>query len=834
MTLSEESRSRGGGEVAGRLPAGDDFEFDYFISRRGTSAPTAQEVADTLAAAGHSVRVQDYDFLSGANFIAEMHEAIKKCRHFIALLSADYETSEYTRQEWTAFMAARGRGGTERRFIPLRIEDFQPDGLLAAYQYTDLVGVDDPQERRRRILAAVAGAAVDPRAKIAVLVKTFHGVPPRNPHFTGRDVLLDRLHSTLMGNGASVPQVALHGMGGIGKTSIVAEYVHRHAGQYAGVWWAPAQERAVLTTSLAELGTELDPKLAGEKDVRLAAQGALHKVSRSATPWLLIYDNVESPDRIADLVPGRGARLIITTRWADWVGRAAEIEIDLLDPETAIAFLLTRSGRKDAEGATRLATALGNLPLALDHAGAYVRLTGMSFDRYCERLEELIAKAPRGAAYPESVGATFGLAIEQACKLCAATEPLLAFFAVLGADRIPLDLADDSILPEDDRAEALMALTEVSLIDHEAEADGTPSISLHRLVRAAMRARLNAANKIEAAVSGAVRQLAGAFPDEGYGNPDCWARCAQLLPHVLELREEARRIGMDSEELARLLDAAANFLNGRSVYAAAEPLYREALAMGEKLLGRDHPDVGQWLNNFANLLLNTGRNSEAEPLYRRAIEIGTKSLGRDHVRVATRLNNLAVVLMDTGQYPEAEALLREAIDTVEKKCGRESDMFARRLYKFANLLASTGRLEEAEKAFRESIRIGELKLGPDHSLVADWKSGLAKVLRDCGRCAEAEPLFREALATWMKTGNDAHTSFGFLRHEYAKLLALCGRAEEACTQAMHALEIHVRAFGSTHQWTQNVATVLADSLEALGRREEARNVRRCHGLCSPE
>jgi tetratricopeptide (TPR) repeat protein len=624
MTLSEATQS--GDRFVGKVPAADGFEIDYFISRRGSSAAIAQEVADILTEGGSSVRVQDYDFASGANFIAEMHEAIKKCRHFIALLSVDYEKSEYTRQEWTAFMAARHRGGIERRFIPLRIEEFQPDGLLAAYQYTDLVGVADPQERKRRILAAVLGAAGDVHAKSPAISKTFHGVPPPNPHFTGRDALLDRLHSTLLGNGASAAQVALLGMGGIGKTSTVAEYVHRYASHYAGVWWAPAQDRAVLTTSLAELATELDPQLAREDDVKVAALGALHKISRSATPWLLVYDNVESPELIADLVPGRGARLVITTRWADWVGRAAEIEIELLHPESAVEFLLTRSGRRDREGAARLVTALGNLPLALDHAGAYVRLTGVSFDRYCERLEDLIVKAPRGAAYPESVGATFGLAIEQACKLCAATEPLLAFFAVLGADRIPMELLDDSILSEDDRAEALMALTEVSLIDHGTGLDGAPAVSLHRLVRAAMRARLNASGKLAAALDKAVRKLAAAFPDQGYSNPDCWPRCAQLLPHVLEMREEAQRTGMQSGELAQLLDAAANFLNGRCAFSAAEPLYREALGVGEKLLGEEHPDVGQWLNNFANLLLNTRRYAEAEPLYRRSIEIGTKSL----------------------------------------------------------------------------------------------------------------------------------------------------------------------------------------------------------------
>jgi hypothetical protein len=93
---------------------------------------------------------------------------------------------------------------------------------------------------------------------------------------------------------------------------------------------------------------------------------------------------VESPDVIADLMPGRGARLIVTSRWADWLGRAVEIEVDLLEPEAAAEFLLARSGRNEREAAARLAATLAYLPLALDHAGAYVRLTGTSFDRYGE------------------------------------------------------------------------------------------------------------------------------------------------------------------------------------------------------------------------------------------------------------------------------------------------------------------------------------------------------------------------------------------------------------------------------------------------------------------
>ena len=91
---------------------------------------------------------------------------------------------------------------------------------------------------------------------------------------------------------------------------------------------------------------------------------------------------------------------------------------------------MTRWGR-------RLAAALGHLPLALDHAGAYCRLTGSSFDAYREKTDTRIARAPTGAAYPASVAATFALAIEQIVATHPQAETLLdaVRFSRLNASR---------------------------------------------------------------------------------------------------------------------------------------------------------------------------------------------------------------------------------------------------------------------------------------------------------------------------------------------------------------------------------------------------------------
>jgi hypothetical protein len=73
------------------MPSGPDERYDFFLSRRGSVAAIAQEVADVLKEKGYRVLVQDYDIPITANFIEEMHEAVKNSRDLVVLFTRDYE-----------------------------------------------------------------------------------------------------------------------------------------------------------------------------------------------------------------------------------------------------------------------------------------------------------------------------------------------------------------------------------------------------------------------------------------------------------------------------------------------------------------------------------------------------------------------------------------------------------------------------------------------------------------------------------------------------------------------------------------------------------------------
>ena len=524
-------------------------------------------------------------------------------------------------------------------------------------------------------------------------------------------------------------------MGGVGKTSLAVEYAHRYRNLYTGVWWCPAERRTDLLTALAGLAVQLGAPVADEAGLEKAAQAGLRRLAEQRATWLLVYDNVVSPDAIAELLPAAGARLLITSRFSDWAGWAEEVLLDVLQPEEAAAFLESRAGRNDPVGAAALAEALGRLPLALDHAAAYCKRMGMRFADYAAKAASLIAVAPRGASYPRSVAATFDLAITAAAD-CPAAETLMTTLAQCAPERIPLALLDGALDDEAERA-ALLALSEVSLVKHDPFADGTPAVTVHRLVQAAARARTAAQGAAAEAAAGLLTRLAALYPEDGYGNPTSWPLCAQLTPHLLALRDAAPA---DAETWPKLLSRAGSYFHGRADYAQAEPLLRAALAICETVLGPEHPDTAQNFNDLAVLLWDQGDFAAARPLYERALAICEKALGPEHPHTATSLQNLAVLLNNQGDLAAARSLHERALAIREKVLGPEHPSTARTRASYARLLLAIGQPAEALALAEAALAEHEKALGLDHTWTKDSARVAADALAALGRGAEAAAL----------------------------------------------------------------------------------------------
>jgi tetratricopeptide (TPR) repeat protein len=795
---------------------------DFFLSRRGTVATIAQEVVGVLSEQGYKVVVQDYDIPLTANFVEAMHEAIKNARDLVVLFTHDYEVSPYTRKEFTSFEADRAQSTEERRVVILRCEDVPLRGLFAPNVYQDLFGVDDPEERRRRILWAAEGRSQAPRPP----PRPFVGVPPSLASFTGREAELDRLDAILTGGrvaavtqatgapAAQIGRAAVQGMGGVGKTSLAVEYACRYRDLYAGVWWCPAATRFGLLTSLAGLAKELGAAATAEADIEKAAKAGLRRLAEQRATFLLVYDNVANPEAIADLLPASGARVLVTSRFVDWSGWAEELALDVLPAAEAVAFVENRAGRQDRAGAAVLAEALGRLPLALDQAAAYCKRTQMGFAAYAARAEKLIAAVPRGASYPRSVAATFDLAIAEAVAECAGAEPLMGYLAACAPERIPMALVEGAIPDAAERVVALLALSDVSLVRHDPFEEGTPAVTVHRLVQVAGRARAEARGGAVLAAEHVVERLAAIYPNDGYNNPASWPLCAQLTPHLLARCEQNAAGCAGTEGQADLLDRAGSYFHGHAAYTRARLLYERALAIHEQALDPSHPEIAASLHNLADLLRDQGDPAAARSLYERALTIREQALGPSHPETAASLLGLADVLRDHGDFSTARLLIERALTIHEEAFGPGNPVTGASLGNLASLLQDQGDLAAARPLFERALAIYEKVSGPEHPDTARSLNNLAVLLLAQRDLAAARPPLERALAINEKVLGSEHPDTATSLNNLARLLRDQSELAAARPLFERALTVREKALGPGNPVTAaslgNLASLLQD------------------------
>ena len=95
-------------------------------------------------------------------------------------------------------------------------------------------------------------------------------------------------------------------------------------------------------------------------------------------------------------------------------------------------------------------------------------------------------------------------------------------------------------------------------------------------------------------------------------------------------RGQRAGVGQGASPYAYQLDNLAGLYQAQGRYGEAEPLFKRALEVNERVLGPEHPDTLTSVNNLAALYLVQGRYGEAEPLYKRVIEASERVLGKEH------------------------------------------------------------------------------------------------------------------------------------------------------------------------------------------------------------
>ena len=179
------------------------------------------------------------------------------------------------------------------------------------------------------------------------------------------------------------------------------------------VWQFTADDSTVLEAEFGELAAQLGVRdIADTRDPVASVHGRL---ATFPAEWLLIFDNVPDRASIERFLPPAGSgRILITSQNPSWPHGQA-LEVQLLGPEVAADFVITRTGDQDRQAAQELVGVMDRLPLALEQAAAYILATGGTLAEYLglfrqRRTEMLRRGEPTG--YPGTVDDYLGIGVQ--------------------------------------------------------------------------------------------------------------------------------------------------------------------------------------------------------------------------------------------------------------------------------------------------------------------------------------------------------------------------------------------------------------------------------------
>ena len=640
---------------------------------------------------------------------------------------------------------------------------------------------------------------------------------PRPAMLAGREELLAQLHARLTEGDEPWPRiVALHGLGGAGKTSVAVEYAHRYqamAGVAGVVWQFSAEDPAVLTAEFSRLAAQLGA--VGLLDSRDPVAAVHAVLADAAAPWLLVFDNAADQASVRAFLPPAGnGRVLITTRSPLWPPGQG-LEVPVLDIEVAAGFLTDRTDDPDDHAATDLAVELGGLPLALEQAAAYIQATVGSLARYLadfrqRRFEMLGRGEPTG--YDATVATTWALAFgqleqsnSQAAGLlrllaCCAPEPVplrpllqagAGLDGQLGPDVAPLvsPLIADSLAAGD----AVAALRRYSLVTPA----GDGLVSVHRLVQAVTLDQMPAdlAAKWQEAAAALIE---AALPDDP-GSPADWPAFAALLPHA---RAALAPASDGTGKIAAYLRAIGN-------YAAALDLQQQTVRARQTNLGAEHPRTLTARANLASLTADAGDAVAARDQLTALLPVMERVYGAEHPATLTTRANLARSIWGAGDAVAARDQYDALLPIMNRVLGAEDPATLTARRDLARWIGDAGDAVAARDQYAALLPVVERVYGAEDPATLTTQASLAYWAGEAGDAAAARDQYTTQLQVRERLLGAEHPATLTARSNLARWTGEAGDAAAARDQYAELLQVRERLLGAEHPATLTSRSDLA-------------------------
>lgn len=265
-----------------------------------------------------------------------------------------------------------------------------------------------------------------------------------NPRFYGREAELVKLHEVLdpQDKSAGLKIMAIHGLGGVGKTQLALNYANMSLESFDVILWVSTETQIKMTQAFSSFAKNIGLNLSKNDELDddvLAAQKVKDWFNALKVNFLIVFDNVESIDILLQMWPSNSkGSILITTRSSSvaWKRAANVIHLQSFEREQGVRTLTTLTGislvnDQEREAAEAIVDQLGGLPLAIVQISDFIRDRQYSFSEflplYRSSAKRIIAKGEALSEYNYTIGTVWELSLHKLSEDARTLQQLLSF-----------------------------------------------------------------------------------------------------------------------------------------------------------------------------------------------------------------------------------------------------------------------------------------------------------------------------------------------------------------------------------------------------------------------
>ncbi|KAJ4286494.1 hypothetical protein N0V90_013194 [Kalmusia sp. IMI 367209] len=659
----------------------------------------------------------------------------------------------------------------------------------------------------------------------------------------------------------STKVLVVWGLGGVGKSQLVLDYVQRHRASYKATFWIEAGRKESLERDYVSLyqalyGVATDNGTVRVEDAVIAVKSWF---SCRQGPWLMVLDGADTIENeqsseyidIKHYIPDVASlHVIITSRssTAKDMARLDGIQVGEMEEGQAVELFrrysqLSQSNADTEDEIKAIVKELGYLALAITLAATYVgRTRRLQSDikgylpEYKERRRELLSRKPESLIhqYSESVLTTWETSYKAMTDQLPEASALLMMLSFLSFDDIFLQLFGisnqvgstvsivDTVIapwPTDihQMEECFEMLERYSFIQWKRDQQ---SYAMHKLVHTWGHDRLS--QKEQGKVGAAAFELVVAAVRACGKAP---ADRLRLVPHVMtsfSLFVGASGIyHWPTDGILEELGRVGRFLTDVGRYSEGRLIEEFVLEKSTHILSDGHLDTIKAMNNLAITLGELGQHQDAATMKMEVREKLRHILGDEHPDTISAMNNLAITLGELGQYQDAVTMKMKVREKLRHILGDEHPDTISAVNNLAITLGELGQHQDAatmKMEVREKLRH---ILGDEHPYTLSAMNNLANMLGELGQQQDAAAMLSKVLKKRRHILGDEHPDTIGTMNNLAVTLEKLGQHQDAAAMLSKVLKKRRHILGDEHPDTIGTMNNLAVTLEGLGQVYEA-------------